>query len=119
MSEVPPLEDSEGLLKHHIERQTAAATAFIHAEAQSILRLALHARSRTITSVEVGQFVYYWRQDHARGRYHGPAKVLAVEKSVIWLAHAGALVRAAPEHLRMATSLETSVAEAISPIPLT
>ena len=43
----------------------------------------------------------------------GLAQVIAVEKGssgapmVAWLSHAGTLIRAAPEHLRMATSLET------------
>ena len=53
----------------------------------------------------------------------GPARVLAVEApesgnevmgvSVVWLSHAGVLIRAAPEHLRMATPLEVSAEEAI------
>merc|ERR1712079_887440 len=73
------------------------------------------ARSRVISEVQAGQLVYYFRRgkkkpDHG---YKGPAKVIAVEKGqsgapmVVWLSHAGTLIRAAPEHLRMATSLET------------
>ena len=43
----------------------------------------------------------------------GPAKIIAVERGegsspvVTWLSHGGTLIRAAPEHLRMATPLET------------
>ena len=32
-----------------------------------------------------------------------------IAASVVWLSHAGVLVRAAPEHLRMATLVEISV----------
>ena len=52
--------------------------------------------------------------------YRGPAKVIAVEKGtsgapvVAWLSHAGTLIRAAPEHLRMATSLETRTYDILS-----
>merc|ERR1711884_579442 len=77
--------------------------------------MAARARSRVISEVQDGQLVYYFRRgknksDHG---YKGPAKVIAVEKGqsgapmVAWLSHVGTLIRAAPEHLRMATSLET------------
>ena len=33
---------------------------------------------------------------------------------VAWLSHAGTLIRAAPEHLRMATSLETRTYDMLS-----
>ena len=47
----------------------------------------------------------------------GPARVFAVEQptevesqvaAVVWLAHGGSLVRAAPEHLATCSSLDTS-----------
>eukprot|EP00971_Amphidinium_carterae_P051521 1014364-Amphidinium_carterae.1 len=79
-----------------------------------MLRLALHARSRTVMRPYVGQLVYYWRQESQihRGSYHGPAKVLAVEdNSVVWVSHGTTLVRAAPEHLRLATPLEVSISD--------
>ena len=54
----------------------------------------------------------------------GPARVLAVEQpteveshvaAVVWLAHGGSLIRAAPEHLVGCSSLDTSLFEAANP----
>ena len=77
--------------------------------------MAAKARSRVLSEVHAGQLVYYFRRGKRKGDrgYRGPAKVIALEKGqgqapmVAWLSHAGTLIRAAPEHLRMATSLET------------
>ena len=72
-----------------------------------------------------GQIVYYLRRGKGNKRptYRGPARILAVEPpesgnecrgvSVVWLSHAGVLIRAAPEHLRMATPVEVSVETAV------
>ena len=74
---------------------------------------------------EPGQIVYYLRRGKGNKRptYRGPARVLACEKpesgnqahgvSVVWLSHAGVLIRAAPEHLRVATPVEVSVETAV------
>ena len=55
-----------------------------------------------------------------RSGYLGPARVIAVERnperataSIVWLAHGTTLVRAAPEHLRIATPLEYAVHDVI------
>ena len=100
-------------------RRAIAAQAFHAAEAKTLLRLAMHARSRTIRNPQVGQSVYYFRRGKGAKKpsYYGPAKVIAVEppngdtltSSVIRLSHAATLIRAAPEHLRAATPLETQV----------
>ena len=88
-----------------------------------MLRLALLARSRAIRNPQVGQTVYYFRRGRGakKSGYLGPAKVIAVEppqgdtkaSSIIWLSHAATLVRAAPEHLRAATPLETHIYDVI------
>ena len=98
-------------------RKAEAAKAFHEAEAKTMLRLALLARSRTIRDPQLGQAVYYFRRGKGmKGRqYLGPARVIAVEppqgdtqtSSIVWLSHAATLIRAAPEHLRAATPLET------------
>ena len=75
-----------------------------------------------ISEVQAGQLVYYFRRGKNKSDrgYKGPAKVIAVEKGrsgapmIAWLSHAGTLVRAAPEHLRMATSLETRTYDILS-----
>ena len=77
--------------------------------------MAAKARTRVLSEVQAGQLVYYFRRGKRKSDqgYKGPAKVIAVEKGqsgapmVAWLSHAGTLIRAAPEHLRMATPLET------------
>ena len=77
--------------------------------------MAAKARSRVLSEVQAGQLAHYFRRGKIKSDrgYRGPAKVIAVEKGqgqapmVAWLSHAGTLIRAAPEHLRMATSLET------------
>ena len=54
----------------------------------------------------------------------GPARVLAVEQptevesqlaAVVWLAHGGSLIEAAPEHLVACSSLDTSLFEVANP----
>ena len=68
--------------------------------------------------------VYYFRRDKGTRYqpihrcYRGPARVIAIEPSttrratsVVWLSHGGNLIRAAPEHLRYATSLERAAYE--------
>eukprot|EP00971_Amphidinium_carterae_P155075 3075199-Amphidinium_carterae.1 len=88
---VPPNELSTH--EAHFQTKAAAIKAFMASEAKSMLRLALHARSRTLLQPEPGQIVYYWRQmsRHQKGKYHKPAKIFAVE---------GTLIRAPPEHLQ-------------------
>ena len=105
--------------------RTKAAQVYIYADARSLLRLAAHARSRTIMEVQPGMIVYYLRRGKGAKKptYRGPARVLAVEPpeagnecrgtSVVWLSHAGVLIRAAPEHLWMATPVEVSVETAV------
>ena len=88
-----------------------------------MLRMALLARSRRLREPQQGQIVYYFRRKRGkRPEYRGPARIIAVEPpetgqtagvSVVWLSHAGVLIRAAPEHLRQATPLEVTVEEAV------
>ena len=92
-----------------------------------MLRLAVLARSRTIRDPQLGQSVYYFRRGKGSkgGQYLGPARVLAVEpphretqtSSIIWLSHAATLIRAAPEHLRAATPLESQIYDVVQGHP--
>ena len=94
---------------------------------QHLFHMAAKARSRVLSEVQVGQLVYYDRRGQRtsdRG-YCGPANVTAVGTStsgeaptVAWLSGAGTLIRAAPEHVRMATSLETSTDDILADIGL-
>ena len=130
------LEKSDQVFERRLQFQTAAETAFVRADAQKSLRMAQYARSGVLRSPTVGQLVRYFRRskggvgggrDRRLGRKMvllGPARVLAVEQptevesqvaAVVWLAHGGSLIRAAPEHLVDCSSLNTTLFEAANP----
>ena len=108
--------------EEHLIRKTRAAQEFHAADAKNILKMASRARSRTLLDVQAGQLVYYYRRGKRKDQagYRGPAKVIAVERGeggavqVAWLSHSGTLIRAAPEHLRMATPLETKSVDVLA-----
>ena len=79
--EAPPSLQAGTEFEEHLMRRAAAAKAFHEAEAKSMLRLALLARSRTIRNPQPGQTVYYYRRGKGSKKpgYLGPAKVVAVE----------------------------------------
>ena len=98
--------------------------------------MAQYARSRVLRNPTVGQLVRYFRRsivgvgggrDRGLGGKMvliGPARVLAVEQptevesqvaAVVWLAHGGSSVRAAPEHLVACSPLDTTLFEAANP----
>merc|ERR1712079_468802 len=114
-SEASPMITKGSAFEEHLTRRTVAAQQFHAVDAKNILHMAARARSRVISEVQAGQLVYYFRRGKKKADqgYNGPAKVIAVEKGqsgapmVAWLSHVGTLIRVAPEHLRMATSLET------------
>ena len=96
-----------------LERRSIARKAFIDADNSSSLRRALLRRSGPLRGpYEVGDLVLYWHRRGAnlkreRGRWYGPASVVAVEGTRnVWLNHSGKLVRACPEQIRPATFRE-------------
>ena len=96
-----------------LELRASARRAFIDADNSSSLRRALLRRSRPLRGpFEIGDLVLYWRRKGAnmrreRGRWFGPASVVAVEGSRnVWLNHSGRLVRACPEQIRPASFRE-------------
>ena len=96
-----------------LERRSSARRAFIEVDNSSSLRRALLRRTRPMRGpFEIGVLVLYWRRRGAnlrrdRGRWYGPASVVAVEGSKnVWLNHAGKLVRTSPEQLRAASFRE-------------
>ena len=80
-NEVPPSLVHGSEHEQHVLRRSRAAAAFHEAEAKSMLRLALHARSRTIRNPQAGQMVYYFRRGKKKEEagHKGPARVIAVE----------------------------------------
>ena len=99
--------------REHLARRCSARKAFIEADNSSSLRRALLKRTRPLRGpFEIGDWVLYWRRKganlrRARGRWFGPASVVATEGSRnVWLNHCGKLVRASPEQLRPASFRE-------------
>ena len=103
-----------------LEMRTAAATAFIQADASQRIRRALlrkaHADRR---EVNVGESVYYWRNagegNLNKARWRGPAIVTMKETSetgsptTYWLVHGTRLIRAVPEQVRPAANGEQAL----------
>ena len=89
-----------------------ARKAFVMTDNSSSFRRALLRRTRPQRDDwEVGDLVLYWkrrggnlRREH--GRWHGPAEIVAKDRKVVWLSHAGRLVRASPEQIRAASLRE-------------
>ena len=105
-----------------LERRCLARKAFIDADNSSSLRRALLRRSRPLRGpYEVGDLVLYWHRRGAnlkreRGRWFGPASVVAVEGTRnVWLNHSGRLVRACPEQIRPASFREWQQSSVQSP----
>ena len=130
------LGENRSSFERRLEFQTAAQTAFVRADARKTLRTAQYARSRVLRNPTVGQLVSYFRRSKGGvggGRDRGlggkmvllgPARVLAVEQptevesqvaAVVWSAHGGPLMRAAPEHLVDCSPLNTTLFAAVNP----
>ena len=120
-------QDVQSQAHEDLMRRTAAAKAYLEANASRSVRMCLLARSRPERrEYAVGEMVYYWRKDPAtsvavKAHWRGPAVVCSVEprveghdaeptettwKSVYWLAHGSSLVRCAAELMRPETPEE-------------
>ena len=94
----------------------AAAKAFHEADGQQAIKNSLHAGHRSIEEFEVGNTVYFWRKaqggkiaKNTARHWRGPAKVILTSPpNAIWITFRGHVVKAAPEHLRLASSEEHS-----------
>lgn len=124
---VPPVAEGDRFFEEHSQRKGAAARAFIRADARPLLKLAKHARGRRLQNPQPGDTVYYFRRGKGRGNnkgtYYGPARVLVCEPplrpdgkttSVVWIVHGQTLIRAAPEHLQIATKLESTLEQGMN-----
>ena len=125
------LGDNRSSFERRLQFQTAAQTAFVRADARKTLRMAQYARSRVLRNPTVGQLVRYFRRSKGgagggRDRGLGGKMVLlgSVEQltevesqvaPVVWLAHGGSLIRAAPEHLVDCSSVDTLLFEVANP----
>ena len=93
--------------------QVEAQKLFLQAGAKRGLERALRVQSRPLREFGTGDLVYYFRRGRKEGsryggHWHGPARVLCHEQgsdaheqgapgSVVWVSHAGRLLRCSPE----------------------
>eukprot|EP00435_Cladocopium_sp_Y103_P033679 s671_g8.t1 len=95
------------------EIRLAAAKAFHEADSEQALKNALHGGHRQRRDFEVGQLVYFWRKGtdgpkkNRPGFWRGPCRVILTSPpNVVWVNFRGFIVKAAPEHLRLASEEE-------------
>ena len=111
------LADSEGteadVFRRHLERRCQARQAFLSADNDAALRQATLRRAcPTRGPYAPNQWVLYWLKKSSpnrlgAGKWHGPAKVIAVEgQSIIWVSHGTRVLRCPPEYLRPASLRE-------------
>ena len=119
----------DGGFGQNIRAMCLAEKAFIDEQARNRLQRAQMMGQRRLQVFQPGDLVFYWRRQQAgrdhrnfpRGRYLGPARVIATETrveedgsrpgSVVWLHRGGHLLRAAPEQLRLASAREQYLEE--------
>lgn len=112
-----------------------AEKMFFEEQNKERLRRALDSGHRQMRQVTPGDLVFYWRyqvtKNHGssafkRGKYLGPARVLAVEtrkesdgsaraSSIVWLVRGNKLLKAAPQQIRPASPREKAWAELEDP----
>jgi len=95
------------------EMRLAAAKAFHDADCSQALKNALHAGPRQRIDYEVGQTVYFWRKGMEGAKKNAPEYwrepcrvILTSPPNTIWVNYRGYIVKAAPEHLRLASEEE-------------
>ena len=120
----------DGGFGQNIRAMCLAEKTFVDEQARQRLQRAHIAGQRKLRVFHPGDLVYYWRRQQAgrehqsfpKGRYLGPARVIATETrqeedghfragSIVWLHRSGRLLRAAPEQLRLASPREQHLEE--------
>lgn len=115
-----PLQSSheDDSFENQLQKGHEAQKLFLKVDASRRMSTALNHRCRPLREFVTGDLVHYFRRDRKDsgnskygGRWHGPARVLAHEKtsdfcdgqhagSVVWIFLAGVLFRCSPEQLR-------------------
>ena len=132
---IHPQEHADGGFKDTIQAMSIAEQAFSKFQAEARIARATAAGQRPMKSFCPGDLVFFWRKQVPggqgkgfswSGQFVGPARVLAVETrveedgslrpgSVVWLHHAGRLLKAAPEQLRAASEWEQAIEQLQGP----
>ena len=104
-------------VQDQLEVVVKARETFLKADAKRRVARAARSGARKLEVFECGNLVYFWRKgrNHAlEGVWHGPGRVVCVEKtseeasesstgSIVWVVHGIVLYRCAPEQLRKVT----------------
>jgi hypothetical protein len=102
--------------EEQLQNEVAAQKMFLQADAKRRISKALHSKCRPLREFVMGELVYYYRRGRGQGsryggQWYGPARILTHEKtgdfedsqhvgSVVWISHAGKILRCSPEQLR-------------------
>ena len=102
-----------------LQRQMQARKMFLEVDARRRIQRALRAGSRPLKEFQMGELVYYYRRGRKQGsryggHWYGPARVLCHEKygadgsggtsgAIVWVSHAGKILRCSPEQLKHVT----------------
>lgn len=96
-----------------LQIRTICRRACLEASDSKAFRLALNARPRTVQELEAESCVFIWRKGKGHGlkkgtqaRWTGPGVLVGKEKGNWWVATPGQMLKATPEHLRMASPEE-------------
>ena len=117
------LGNPEGEVEQTISLMKAAEHALIEWQAKQRTNKAMNSRAQRCMDYRPGDLVYFWRKQVSgqptgkHGRFHGPARVLAVETktdqhgamrpgSGIWCVRGRRLLKCSPEQLRPASTRE-------------
>ena len=132
MTDIPVLTESgiSAEFGENVKAMIEAEQAFHKEQNKERLKRALLSGHRPALQVTPGDLVFYWRLQGSgtfkRGRFLGPARVLAVEtrrdsdgsqrpSSVVWLVRGNKLFKAAPQQIRHASPREMAWAELEQP----
>ena len=135
---IHPQEMADGGFAENIRAMAVAEQQFSEFQAGQRLARAQAAGNRPLKSFCPGDLVFYWRKQVPggagkgfswTGQFVGPARVLATETrveedgslragSIVWLHHAGRLLKAAPEQLRGASEREQAIEELKGPLEI-
>ena len=134
---IPPellVENPSGEFQRAVQRRQEAEKALADWAARQRLVRAQNSRSRSCTVYQPGDLVFFWRAQeagrqrqglsHKRGRFAGPARILAMESkrganggveaaSSVWLVRGRSLIKVSMEQLRAASPRE-ELLEAVS-----
>ena len=121
------VESSTADFERTVSRRASAEKALADWQAAQRLSRAANSRTKPVPDFEPGELVYFWRTQDAsqgrtspgskRGRFLGPARVLALERrsdqdgvsragNAIWLVRGRNLLKCSPEQLRRASPRE-------------